>query len=188
MNNHFLLMMYSLGAVLWQYVWFRAGGNGLFQKNKMLYIPYILVFFALFAQPIIAYLNDIRIGSIADEIGLITFVERNTLQLIQSNVGILIVSPIIISLTQRPIPKRFIIFQSLSIVFIVGGVLPIYWTPSSDGVFLYYLRHFKTIPYSIGIGCLLCGVIILLDYLLAQPEAAKTEKGEKQQQRKDLEE
>lgn len=186
MNNHFLLMMYSLGAVLWQYVWSRAGGNILFQKHKMLCIPYTLVFFALFAQPIIAYLNDIQIGSVANEIGLITFVERNTLQLIQSNVGILIVSPIITSLTQRPIPKRFIIFQSLSIVFIVGGVLPIYWTPSSDGTFLYYLRHFKTIPYSIGIGCLLCGVIILLDYLLEQPAASKTEEGEKKHPPEDI--
>ena len=163
--NWVLFLIYGGGMVLWYYLWGAARGFALMKKDRLLLIPFYLVFFILFSQIVIAFIYETTFSVMKNELALISIIETNTTQLLQSNVGVLIVAPVIVSIIKKNLNHDFIVFQAFSLIFVAGGVLPIYWTPENHGEFLYYLRHSKTVPYTIGIGFLIGGILILLKHL-----------------------
>lgn len=97
------------------------------------------------------------------EVNLLKFVDRNGFFLILSVITIFLFlgTPIITSIKRFHLSPFFYLFMLSSVSIQACGVLPLLWAPLSDAKRLAWIRHFKTVWYTISIYLFLFGVIAL---------------------------
>jgi len=167
-----VIFLYSLGLASWLFIWFGTGSVSLLPKNKLLYFPFLLIP-VVFILEIIFFLWEPIVGTFQAEEALVVVIERNNHQLITATFGIIVLAATLFAVKLiRHIEREFLFFVALSLICSVGGVLTLYWLPTSNAAAYFVLRHFKTIPYTYSIGFFLTGLIILLQDIL---EAEKIE-------------
>jgi len=104
---------------------------------------------------------------------LVVVIEQNNHQLITATFGIIVLAATLLNFKIiKDIKIGFLSFVSLSLICSVGGVLVLYWLPTSNPTAYFTLRHFKTVPYTYSIGFFLTGLLMLLQ------EIVQTEKRE----------
>jgi len=168
-------LIYAIGMGLWLVAWHFAGGFTATKKNKFLWVPFFFVLFVLMMQIILWY-SRVQVTNFAIEQSLVKVVETNSQKLIQAIIGTLIIASILSSLKGTSILSHdFLVFESLALIFVVVGVLPIYWIPSEKLEWLFLLRHFKTVPYVYCIGFFLAGVLVLLQDLFSSNDPSPKE-------------
>jgi len=163
--------IYVAGILGWIGIWFAIGGPAAMHRNKFLWAPFLFCIAILAFEILLSY-GRLQVVNFEVEQSLLQVLETNSQKLIQAILGSLIIAPVLTTLRgNRPISREFLIYQSLALIFIVVGVLPVYWIPFDQLDWLFTLRHFKTIPYTYCICFFLSGVLVLLQELTDAPES-----------------
>jgi len=167
--------IYVAGILGWIGIWFAVGGPTAMRKNRFLWVPFLFCIAILAFEILLSY-GRLQTVNFDVEQGLLQVLESNSQKLIQAILGSLIIAPVLMTLRgDKPISREFLVFQSLALIFIVVGVLPVYWIPFDQLDWLFTLRHLKTIPYTYCICFFLSGVLVLLQELTEGSKAPPSE-------------
>jgi len=109
-------------------------------------------------------------GESGEEITLLKFIERNGFFLILAVITIFLFlgTDMVRNIKRFKLSPFFYLFMLSSIGIQACGVLPLVWAPVSDSKRLAWIRHFKTVWYTISIYIFLFGVIALGKSLVPQ--------------------
>jgi len=165
-----VIFIYTSGLIFWLVIWYITDSFSYAKKNRLIYFPLLLIP-VVFILEILFFLWDPAVGTFQVEEDLVIVIERNNHQLITATFGIIVLAATLFNFKIiRNIKKGFLSFVSLSLLCSVGGVLVLYWLPTSNPTAYFTLRHFKTVPYTYSIGFFLTGLLMLLQ------EVARAEK------------
>lgn len=165
-NQTIIAIIYALGIISWIILWAYFKGFEYTKSNRALFVPFLLVIIVLCIE-IIGALVSTEIPTFKIEEQLLQVIEANTRQLIMAIFGILVLAATVSAFQKKQlITRSFFLYQMLSMGFIVGGVMPLYWLPLDKAHMYQILRHFKTVFYIYSIGYFLGGLIIIVKNLM----------------------
>jgi len=162
--------IYSIGITAWVLAWINLaiifGGPDLIYLKDLINWFYVVAFI-IGLLPLMSNLfhwwTKQEYQNYITEVKIIEFVERNANYLILALTAICFLSQAITTTKQIALSMEFILFISLSFIFLIGFVLPLIWAQPSNNNSkeLVFLRHFKTVFYTYALGCT-CGAVISL--------------------------
>lgn len=163
--RRYVLLIYLLGCGFWLIVWHLVGGYEFMSYTLMLWLPFLSCFIIM-GSNMLLWCGPISYEKYDVELDAIKFVETNAAHMVTAIAGTLVIAAAISAIkNQTPLPKEFIVFQSVAFICAVVGVLPLYWVPSRRVNCLVMLRHLKTVPFTYAISLFLAGLLRLLYWL-----------------------
>jgi hypothetical protein len=157
------IAIYSVGFVLWFFLWRSLVGFEWLKKDRLMYLPFLGGMIALLANVVLAYFAEIPEYGI--EIGIYGFVESNAKTIATFTLGIAVFVVVTfektVSILDDNESKQFLKLVFSSFLLSVVGVLPLLWVPQNFG-WLTTLRHLKTVPYTYSLFIFAAAMVIYI--------------------------
>jgi hypothetical protein len=169
--------IYTVGLVLWFFVWRGLVGYDWLKREKLMYMPFLGGAFALIINTFLAYFAEIPEYSV--EIGIYGFVESNAKTIATFTLGIAVFVVVTfektVNILDQKESRQFLQLVFSSFLLSVVGVLPLYWVPQNFG-WLTTLRHLKTVPYLYSLFIFAAAMVIYINEIKEQKKLAKKKK------------
>ena len=154
---------YIVGLIGWLILWNYIPGYRWLKREKLMYIPFILC--------LVTFLINLYLVSIAQIPiygGEITILEGNAKAIAGFSLGItafvILTFKAKMNILEMKEAEVFLKLIFVSFLFIVLGVLPLYWGPQTDE-YLGMLRHLKMVPYLYSVYLFASGIMVFLHIL-----------------------
>ncbi len=159
-------ILYLSGIFCWKLLWEKLISYQIESEIRFIKLPYWFAIIVLLTNLLLT-LNS-EIPEYKTEIGIYGYVEGNAITTASFSLSIAVfVVPIINKkkkLINEEFSQKFLQLTLISFLFVVIGVLPLYWVPQKKA-WLTLLRHFKTIPCCYSIFILATAIIVYLHSL-----------------------
>ncbi len=159
----FLIILYSIGLLLWFPIWHYLVGFSLLKKMKLLYIAFLGAPFVFTVNIILSFFSTIREYDL--ELELYPYVEANakTVAVLSLAIAIFVVIKIKATALEESSArtKLFLWLIFWAFLFSVLGTLPLYWVPSQK-YWLTTLRHIKSVPLFYSLFILAAAIIVFM--------------------------
>lgn len=165
MQTHWLIgvIIYSLGLLLWLFLWKWLIGYHQLKEKKVLWISFLGAI-ASFVVNILLVIPAMNV-SYETELSIYSYVEDNAKTIAQLSLAIALFVAVSLGkggeLIDTASRKRFVYLLLWSFLIAIVGCLPLYWIPPIAG-WLGVLRHLKTIPYIYSLFLLSTAITVFI--------------------------
>jgi hypothetical protein len=157
------LIVYSIGLLLWFFIWHFLVGYSLLKKMKLLYISFLGAPFVFIVNIIVSFFSPIN--EYSQELNLYPYVEANakTVATLSFAIALFVVLGIKNQKLSEsdPCTKLFLWLIFWAFLFSVIGTLPLYWMPPQKYWFT-ALRHLKSVPLFYSLSILGAAIIVFM--------------------------
>ncbi len=157
------IIVYSIGLILWFFVWHYLVCYSLLRKMKLLYITFLGAPFVFIANIILGCFSTLN--EYQAELEIYPYVEGNakTVAMLSLAIAIFVVLRISSKVIDESKPRIKVFLWLIFWAFLLSvlGSLPLYWVPS-DGYWLTALRHIKSVPLFYSLFILGSAIIVFM--------------------------
>lgn len=155
------VVTYTVGFFAWFFVWHVVHGDRLMKHDWLLRLPFFGCQFVLVSNIILSYFSHVPPHNV--ELDLYKYVEENAK--VVASLALAVCILIIMVVKKRDdmsnYAREFLNLILWTLLFSVGGVLPLYWMPARQG-WLTALRHLKSVPYFYSLFILIAAAIVFI--------------------------